>query len=292
VQRLKSFFKFFILGLFLLIALAGGVYSLAWHFVSKNMQAHIDQFWTSLSEQEHLLIIGEKPVVSGFPYPPQFSFSGVVTADVNYLGGKVAAPLVFEIPEIVFVGFPLTGLTVYAEAPQGMGIVDQESGRGIRMDYALLNVTLPLEVPERLIYSDLKQWQDQENYFTINHIFFQIGDVKIMGNGVLGLNSELQPDLRIESKVVGMDALFDTLAENGAAQKKDLAIAKTFLSMVASVDPQTGEKFFETGFFIQNNNIFIGPMRIGEVPRTRWVGDPANSEEIKRSISRQNLRPE
>ncbi|MDY0028461.1 MAG: DUF2125 domain-containing protein [Pseudobdellovibrionaceae bacterium] len=287
MPKLKKFFKVVSVILLCTCMLVAGIYSVAWHLVAKNMQAHIDYYWSLLPIQKGIVIVGDKPEISGFPFPPEAHFSGVVTMSFDiYMGNS--EPLVFEIPDLKFVGFPLTGLTIYLEAPQGLGISEQISGRGLRLDYALINATLPKNIPEKFVYREVKKWQETQDYLIFNHIFFQTGEVRISGDGVLGLNSDLQPDLRLQTRITGMDALFEKLSKDTAIKQRDLDISKSFLKLIAETDPETGELYFETGFFIQNNNMFIGPMRIGTIPPLEWIGSPDSINDL----SRKNLGPE
>jgi len=287
MQKLKKFFKVVSVVLLGVCVLVAGIYSVAWHLVAKNMQAHIDYYWSLLPMQKGVIVAGDKPEITGFPFPPEAHFSGLVTMSFDIYMGSIE-PLVFEIPDLKFVGFPLTGLTVYLEAPQGIGRSEQISGRGLDIDYALINVTLPHSIPEKFVYRDVKKWQEKDDYFTFNHIFLQTGDVRITGNGILGLNADLQPDLRLQTRITGMDALFDKLSKDTTIKQRDLDVSKAFLKMITETDPETGELYFETGFFIQNNNMFIGPMRIGTIPPLEWIGAPKPVNDL----SRKNLGPE
>lgn len=281
MSRIKKLFKYLLVFCVLVIVAVAGIYCISWYFVARNMQDHIDVFWAELPIQNNFKIEGEKPVVTGFPFPPEVIFSGMISGKIP-LNEGISPDVIFNIPELKLVGFPLPGLTLYLEAAKGIDVSERYSGNGINIDYALLNFTLPTQIPETMIYNDIKEWQKLDDSLIFNHVFFKSGDVSINGNGYAGLNSDLDLNIRIETRVKGMEALFNRLAENSKIKQKDLAIAQNFLKMIASTDPETGESYFDTGFFIQNNGIFIGPMRIGQIPPINWDGSPNKTKDLSR----------
>lgn len=70
---------------------------------------------------------GEKPEVKGFPAPPEIRFSGVVTFDTG---------IALTIPDLLVLGFPLSGLTMYFEMPKGLdiGTIGSDQG-GVHLDF-------------------------------------------------------------------------------------------------------------------------------------------------------------
>ncbi len=265
------------------IILVGAAYSAGWSMVAKNMQAQIDAIWDDLPHHPEVFIQGEKPVVSGFPAPPKFSFSGMIVGRLD-IGNGANPDVAIEIPQLDVVGFPLTGLTMYIEAPKGLVISERQSGNGLVINYALMNFTLPYHTPKNARYAEIKKWQELDDPFIIDKLFVVSQDVSVDGHGILGLDEDLQPDLRIESRVKGMDQLFDRLAQNTKIEKKGLDIAKKFLKMIIKTDEQSGEEYFETGFYIQSNGLFIGPMRIGQIPPVIWQGTPSKKEDLTRKV--------
>ncbi len=265
------------------ILLVAAAYSAGWYMVAKNIQMQIDALWADLPNHPEIFVQGEKPVVHGFPAPPKYTFSGTIVGTLN-IGNGATPDIALEIPELDVVGFPLTGLSVYIEAPKGLVLSERQSGNGLMINYALLNFTLPFHMPENTRYSGIQKWQQLDDPFVIDKLFIVSQDVSIDGHGILGLDQDLQPDLRIEARIKGMDELFDRLAENTKIEKKGLDIAKKFLKMIIKTDEQSGEQFFETGFYIQSLGLFVGPMRIGQIEPIHWQGTPPKKEDLSRKV--------
>lgn len=264
---LKKTFRFLayaILGVILFIAIS---YTAMWFLVSRNVDRYIAAFWQNLPYQTEFHITGVQPQVTGFPAPPQISFAGAL---------ELKSGLIIKSDEFRIVGFPLSGLTLYADFPQGLDIIHPLSKQGVRIDNAAANISLPMHPPVSGTYAAAKAWQKLDDPIIINGYEIKMGEVTIQGNGLIALDEKLQPDVRIQGRVHGMDALFERLSENGIVKKKDMDIARSFLGMVSAEDPQTGQKYFDTGVYIQHRSLFIGPMRIYEVPEIIWPGTPVD----------------
>lgn len=262
LKKAFRFLAFAVLGIILFIAIS---YTAMWFLVSRNVDRHIAAFWQSLPYQTEFRITGVQPQVTGFPAPPQIIFSGTV---------ELKSGLIIKSDEFRIVGFPLSGLTLYADFPKGLDIIHPLSKQGVRIDNAAANISLPMHPPVTSTYEAAKAWQKLDDPLVINGYEIKMGEVMVQGNGLIGLDEKLQPDVRIQGRVQGMDALFERLSENGIVKKKDMDIARSFLGMVSAEDPQTGQKYFDTGFYIQHRSVFIGPMRIYEVPEIVWPGTP------------------
>lgn len=261
----------------ILVCLLAGAYCVGWHLVARNMQANIDYLWQDATNSTDLTIEGQKPRITGFPSPPRFIFKGTIIRHMNGVDFAV------EMPEFVFTGFPLTGMTIYLETPKGFTLSERSTQNGITIEKALLNVTLPYSIPAEPDYEALVEWQKREDPFQINKILIQSSEVLIDGHGTAGLDAELQPDIRIDTRVTGMDALFKRLESDKNVKQGSLSAAKGFLDMVSRTDQETGVRYFDTGFLVQKDGIFIGPMRIGEIPRISWPGAPRQTtDELRR----------
>ena len=262
LKKVLRFFAYTAVGLVLFVGIS---YTAMWFLVSRNVDRQVAAFWQSLPYQTEFHITGEQPTVTGFPAPPQISFSGVV---------ELKSGLVIKSDEFRIIGFPLSGLTLYVDFPKGLDIFHPRSKQGVHIDNAAANISLPMHPPLAGTYESAKAWQKLDDPLIINGYEIKMGEVNFQGNGLIALDEQLQPDVRIQSRIQGMDELFTRLSENGVVKKKDMDIARSFLGMVSTVDPKTGQKYFETGFYIQHRSVFIGPMRLYEIPEIIWPGTP------------------
>lgn len=123
-------------------------------------------------------------------------------------------------------------------------------------------------------YSEVKKWQGLDDPFLINGIRILSDSVVIQSKGTFSLDAGLQPDLRLEARVDGFEDLLERLRQNPNVSKKNLEMTGVFLKMLSKNDPQTNKPYFETGFYIQNSGVFIGPARVYNLQKIIWSGTP------------------
>jgi hypothetical protein len=70
MKRLLSTFLFSLSGIIVLLFF---LYSLMWYLVAKQTQKQIDALWQNAANSG-VQISGEKPIVGGYPSPPDNSF--------------------------------------------------------------------------------------------------------------------------------------------------------------------------------------------------------------------------
>lgn len=265
MQFLKKTLRYFAFALVGILVFLGIAYTAMWFLVSRNVDRHLTAIWQNIPYETAFHITGVQPRVTGFPAPPQVVFSGIL---------ELKSGLVIKSEEFRIVGFPLSGLTLYADFPKGLDILHPRSKQAVHIDNAAINLTLPMSPPLAGTYEAMKAWQKLDDPLIINGYEVRMGEVNFQGRGLVSIDEQLQPSVQIETRVQGMDELFARLSENGIVNKKDMEIARSFLDMVSSVDPVTGVKFFDSGINIQRRNVFIGPMRFYEFQEIVWPGTP------------------
>ena len=262
---------FYVLLALLLIGVVG--YYVVWFKLATELTRQVDNAWES-TEASGASIIGNKPKVAGFPFAPTVTFSGTIT-ERNGTG--------WNFPEITFRGFPLPGFAQHLEAPKGIEIVGPLFPRPIELDEAYLTIRLPLNLPTSFTETTVRDWQKANGELPVERISFKAKELSVNGKGVLSLDDKLQPSGQIMTRVVGMDALLADLTEQGIMKGQSAMMAQSFLQMINQKDPQTGEVYFETPIRIQNRGIFLGPMRVGNLPEIVWQGMIPDPLSIRRT---------
>lgn len=279
MSRLKKTFIFLGGIFFLVFVTLCALYTIMWFLLAGEIQKQIDFYWAQIQQNPAIETTIAKPVVSGFPLPPEVHISGDILLKPDVL---------VRIKDAYFYGFPLSGLTVYFEATNGIEITHPEADKAISVDFAAANVTLPEHPPMTDRYTDIKAWQLLDDPVLINGIHIISGAVKINASGFLKLDDQLQPALQLQSRIYGIDQFFTQLENDGLVRQKDLKAAQTFLNMISQIDPESGLRYFDTSFLIRQRSIFIGPMRVWEHEKIIWPESPQDPTDL----SRRALRPE
>ncbi len=248
-------------------------YYVVWFKLATELDRQVDSAWQE-TQASGATIVGIKPKVAGFPFSPTVTFSGTIT-EKNGTG--------WSLPKITFRGFPLPGFAQHLEAPQGLEIAGPLFPRPIQLDEAFLTIRLPLNLPTAFNETSVRAWQQANGEMPVERISFKAKELSVSGQGVLSLDDKLQPSGQIMTRVVGMDALLADLTEQGVMKGQSAIMAQSFLQMINQKDPQTGEVYFETPIRIQNRGVFLGPMRVGNLPEIVWQGMIPDPLSIRRT---------
>lgn len=247
------------------------IYSMAWFAFVKQAQRMIDYAWSNMTETGYT-ISGEKPEFRGYPFPPHLEFSGKIT---NQYG------LSIDIPEMEYVGFPASTQVQFFDFPKGFKLVAPFLSRPLVIDGLSAQIRIPAQLPLSARPDDLREWPKQENPFRIERLVARSGMIIVDGDGTIGLSETLQLDGMLNTRVQGMNLLFDQMAMEGNFPKKDMDAAKGFLEMLSKNDPDTGQKYFETTLRIQDRGAFFGPLRIATIPELKWGEAPTSPKREK-----------
>lgn len=288
-----------LVGLALAVILCG-IYSFAYYKFTHIMAAQIHTVWAEIAAMPHVRVEGDAPDISGFPKPPEIKFSGRIYLEQSF-SPYLDSDLEIEIPQLEISGFPLPGFQLYLNAPQGLVISQPLLNQSLRLDGATALLTLPHHLPRSVEYSALKDWQSRNDPIIVNAFQAKAQEIIVGSEGTLGLDPDLQLDMKLDARIMGVQEFLNRLKENprlrrNNAGKNNLAAAESFLKLISKTDDKTGQSYFDIGIFIQNQSVLMGPMRLYKLPPLIWPGSPVtvgrDPEELQKSLSRHSLRPE
>lgn len=263
-KKLARFLKGILFTLTAALILVFAIYSMAWFALTKRAEVIVATLWTD----KDFTMTGQPPAFHGYPLPPETHFSGSMT----HLSG-----LSIQIPDLYYFGYPAPHQIQFFEAKNGLSFTAPFLNTPLTLDYLAIQIRPPYRFPTTHRYDDVKAWQENNTPIVIPFLSLKAGTLSATGSGTVGLDAHLQITADMTARVMGMEDFLDTLAtEHG---EKTIAMARNFLTMLSKTDPTTGSRFFETTFKIQNRGIFLGPMRIAELPEMTWDGAPPPSTE-------------
>ncbi|MGC2413068.1 MAG: DUF2125 domain-containing protein, partial [Stellaceae bacterium] len=103
----------------------------------------------------------------------------------------------------------------------------------------------------------------------LDHLALRWGTLGVTGSGTLALDHDLQPIGAFSGAVEGYDALMSALVAAGRMRAGDARLARLALGMLAKPGPD-GRPEIATSFTIQNGEMYLGPVKLGKVPRIDW----------------------
>jgi len=164
-------------------------------------------------------------------------------------------------------GHTATGLSV-AVAASGADLPEDIPGSlGRKVERALVSARV-LGRPPRPEPASLSAWSREGGTVQLDNLLLDWGPLKLAMNGTLALDRELQPQAALTAEVRGAQAVLD--AVQGQLRPKEVALARTMLSMLARPAEPGGEPVITAPVTVQNRALFLGPLKVAALPAVVW----------------------
>jgi hypothetical protein len=112
-------------------------------------------------------------------------------------------------------------------------------------------------------------WRDSGGTIELDRFALSWSGLRVAGSGTLALGPDLQPIGAFSGAVSGFDELINAFAAAGQLRMGDMTIAKIGLAALAKPGPD-GKPEVSTSFTIQNGQMYLGPLKLGQAPRINW----------------------
>lgn len=242
----------------LLLLLAAG-YTAAWHGWARGVQNAIDHFRADMAAQS-TVIDGTFTAPAGFPGPISVSFSGTMSSD-----GRAVT-----IPMLTATGFFLPGTSLRVELPQGIKIhLPDRDDFSSSLDAALLDVTVPRPLPADFRAPALNAWRENGGVIPINSLKIRKASLNLAGKGTLTLDERLQPVLQMPVNMTGHTDFLLELQQRNLVKMQQAMIAGAALTALSKPD-EDGVPTVTANLSIQNSTLYVGPIRVIDVPPVFW----------------------
>lgn len=254
-RRKKTALEFGLLAI-LLVALA---YTAHWFWYADRVKDTIKSHQEKLAEQGVLL--ENTPRVSGFP----------LFHDVTYQG-QVTTPLAtFDVPYLEITGVTFPGQTVKIRFPKGLEWTENFKGQNTyQLDEIRIRLNLPSTFPEDTSRAAIRAWSREKPAIMMEQFLLRKDPMRLEAQAHLKLNQDLQPDGEVFIISRGHTQLVNKLSGNGELSPKDHIFVQSALKSFSRQDEKTGEKILHLAFEIRNNGLFLGPLKILDVPYIHW----------------------
>ena len=115
----------------------------------------------------------------------------------------------------------------------------------------------------------LAAWRDAGGTIELDKLYLKWGALDATASGTVALDQELQPIAAFSGGVQGYDQILTALVQRGQMRAGDAGLARIALTMLAKSGAD-GKPEIRTAFTIQNGQMFLGPAKLGKVPRVTW----------------------
>src|SRR5229473_6806899 len=137
------------------------------------------------------------------------------------------------------------------------------------LDEISFGVTVMGAIPAASPARAAAAWRDAGGTLELDQVAARWGSLAITGSGTMALDASLQPMGAFSGAVEGYDELMAALVASGRMRAGDAQLARLALTMLAKAG-RNGRPEIATSFTIQNGQMFLGPAKLGPVPRIKW----------------------
>jgi hypothetical protein len=124
-------------------------------------------------------------------------------------------------------------------------------------------------VPSGKLADAVAAWRDAGGKIELDNLHLEWGALGATATGTIALDQELQPTGGFSGAIQGYDQILTALVQNGQMRDSDAGLARIALTLLAKAGPD-GRPEIRTAFRIQNGQMFLGPAKLGRVPRITW----------------------
>jgi hypothetical protein len=140
---------------------------------------------------------------------------------------------------------------------------------GGTIDQLTFDATLRGAIPAGRLPQALAAWRDGGGTIELNKLDLDWGPLGATATGTLALDDALQPIGGFSGAVRGYDRIMTVLVQTGHMRASEAGLARLALAMLAKAGPD-GRPEIETSFTIQNGEMYLGPAKLGPMPRIVW----------------------
>jgi hypothetical protein len=140
---------------------------------------------------------------------------------------------------------------------------------GDAIDELDFGATIKGAIPSGKLADAVATWRDAGGTIELDNLRLKWGALDATATGTIALDQELQPTGGFSGAIQGYDQILTALVQNGQMRASDAGLARIALTLLAKTGPD-GKPEIRTVFTIQNGQMFLGPAKLGRVPRITW----------------------
>jgi hypothetical protein len=231
-----------------------------WIYSAQWFNREIDRVYIE-AENKGFRFLGNKPVLTGFPFIPE----------VSYAGGFQIGNITVTFAEGHLRGYPIPGAIMRISFPSGIAIdgdmIDPAIWSATSLDIGL---SIPYRIPPALTQPHLSAWQQAGGKVEITDYKLMKNSLQCSGEGLFKLDDKLQPTINFATTMKGYQSFIENLNRDGIIEPFGAAIATALLNGLSSINETTGENEVNLSVTVQNRLLFVGPLQVGLLPEIVW----------------------
>lgn len=241
------------------LLVAAAIYTGLWFWMATEIRTQVSNFLVE-SRKNNVQILVRSLDIKGFPGTHEVHISGRIAAD----------NAIAEVPELIARSHFFPGQRLTIELPQGFSIVEPVDSKLWSADRVYIDTIIPESLPDSMTHEDLAVWRDADQSITLNDIEIEKETLKAQGHGTVFLDDALQPAGNFSAHATGYMDFLQWLKQNHYIQTKEALLSSAVLSGLSKKD-EDGNIYMDVDLTLQNQTLFVGPLRLAYLPSVRWA---------------------
>jgi hypothetical protein len=150
-----------------------------------------------------------------------------------------------------------------------VGVAAPPVNFGKIIDEFAFGVTLKGVLPPGPLAQAAARWRDAGGTIEVENLHVDWSGLGISANGTLALDQKLQPIAAFSGGIEGFGAILAALVAADQMTPEQASLVQIALNMLAKPGPD-GKPQITAPFTIQNGKMYLGPARLGAIPRIVW----------------------
>jgi hypothetical protein len=150
-----------------------------------------------------------------------------------------------------------------------VGVAAPPVNFGKIIDEFAFGVTLKGALPPGPLAQAAARWRDAGGTIEVENLHVDWSGLGISANGTLALDQKLQPIAAFSGGIEGFGAILAALVAADQMTPEQASLVQIALNMLAKPGPD-GKPQITAPFTIQNGRMYLGPARLGAIPRIVW----------------------
>jgi len=285
------------LAAFLTVAL----WSIGWYVAAYRFNTSVDSWIDGFSKENGFLTFASRST-SGMPWSVDVELTGLQLrfSDTNTLAaGNARARISMLAPYDVLiklkdgvngrlVGVPFAadvvkfgiqrseteplserevGCSLWVHAFGLTSQASEASNRIEEVDAAIRVMGMPPNLTKK---EEVKAWSEASGVVEFDRFALRSSDMNLEAKGTVALTADLQLEGAFSGRIDGMDAAIDAVVQKGGLSGKKEALLRSSLAVLARPSGVVGGAPPIVPFSMQDGGLFLGPVRIADIPTLAW----------------------
>jgi len=177
-------------------------------------------------------------------------------------------------PEYTPFDYSDTGLNLWVQALDLTPQTDKSLPLGKTVREVSFDMRVMGVVPDFTKIDEVKKWNDASGVFEFDDLNLAWGPLSVSAKGTVALDAALQAEGAFSGRVEGLNDAIELLATHDVLNSKQIAMLKSSLAVLSRPSGLTGDSYPIVPITIQEGGLFVGPVRLMNIPKIEWPPSP------------------